>query len=55
MDKQVSVSFLALTFSAAVILSMECFLPTAPKKANVEIKQASNMFLIMALMTDIVN
>ena len=50
-DKQVKVSFLASAACAAVIFCLVCFLPTAPKKANVVIKQANNMFRTMAFIT----
>ena len=50
-DKQVKVSFLASAACASVSFSLVCFLPTAPKNAKVEIKQANNIFRIMAFMT----
>jgi hypothetical protein len=52
-DKQVNVSFRASAFCAGVILSFGCFLATAPKKQNMDIKQANNVLRTMAFMTQI--
>jgi len=47
-DKQVNVSFRASAFWPGVISFLLCFLATAPKKQNMDIKQANNMLRTMA-------